>query len=104
MSPALHTYYITSLCECVLILKILMKYKVATIKNKDRKNDFYEAGLLSFLILELQDGQLGSELPYITLKNLPSVRTIVNNWTSGGLSVSRAKDAINANDLVPDLV
>ena len=37
-------------------------------------------------------------------ENLPAVRTIVNNWTSGGLLVSRAKDAINANDLVPDLV
>ena len=30
--------------------------------------------------------------------------TIVNNWTSAGLLVSRAKDAINVEDLVPDLV
>ena len=37
-------------------------------------------------------------------ENLPVIRTIVNNWTSGGVLVSRAKDAINANDLVPDLV
>ena len=33
-----------------------------------------------------------------------TVRTIVNNWTSAGLLVSRAKDAINVEDLVPDLV
>ena len=37
-------------------------------------------------------------------ENLPAVRTIVNNWTSGGLLVSRAKDAVNVDDLVPDLV
>ena len=37
-------------------------------------------------------------------ENLPAVRTIVNNWTSAGLLVSRAKDPINVEDLVPDLV
>ena len=37
-------------------------------------------------------------------ENLPAVCTIVNNWTSGGLLVSSAKDTINGNDLVPDLV
>ena len=37
-------------------------------------------------------------------ENLPAVRTIVNNWTSAGHLVSRAKDAINVEDLVPNLV
>ena len=37
-------------------------------------------------------------------ENLPAVRTIVNNWTSAGLLLSRAKDAINVEDLVLDLV
>ena len=37
-------------------------------------------------------------------ENLPAVRTIVNNWTSAGLLVIRAKDAINVEDLVQDLV
>ena len=37
-------------------------------------------------------------------ENLPAVRTIVNNWTSGSLLVSRAKDAINVDGLAPDLV
>ena len=32
------------------------------------------------------------------------VRTIVNNWTSASLLVSRAKDAINVEGLVSDLV
>ena len=36
-------------------------------------------------------------------ENLPAVLTIVNNWTSAGLFVIRAKDAINVEDLVPDL-
>ena len=37
-------------------------------------------------------------------ENLPAVRTIVNNWTSPGLLDSKANDAINVEDLVPDLV
>ena len=41
----LRTYYITAPCVCVLILKILIKAK--TIKNKDRKKNFHDAGLPS---------------------------------------------------------
>ena len=52
------------------------------------------------LILYLLDGQLGLEMR----ENLPSLLTIANNWTSAGLLVSRAKDAINVEDLVQDLV
>ena len=37
-------------------------------------------------------------------EKLPAVRIIVNNWTSAGLLVNRAKDAIDVKDLVPDLV
>ena len=35
-------------------------------------------------------------------QNLPAVRTSVNNWTSAGLLVSRANNARNVEDLVPD--
>ena len=46
-----HLYYITALCVCVLILKILMKVfvsiKAATNNNKDSKKDFHDAGLRS---------------------------------------------------------
>ena len=77
---------------------------VATIKNKDRKKDFHDAGLpsppdpvITRLTTWLRAALYHSE-------NLPAVRTIVNNWTSAGLLVSRAKDAINVEDLVPDLV
>ena len=77
---------------------------IATIKNKDRKKDLYDAGLpfppdpvITRWATWLRTASYYSE-------NLPAVRTIVNNWTSAGLLVSRAKDAINVEDLVPDLV
>ena len=38
------------------------------------------------------------------MENLSAVRTIVNNWTGEGLIVSRAKEAINVDGLVPYLV
>ena len=45
------TYYITALCVCVLIFKnideVIATITAATIKNKDRKKDFYDAGLPS---------------------------------------------------------
>ena len=42
---------LTALCVCVLISKnineVVATIKAATIKNKDRKKDFHDAGLLS---------------------------------------------------------
>ena len=93
---------------CVLILKnideIIATIKTATIKNKDRNKDFHDAGLpfLSDPVITRWATWLRAALYYS--ENLPAVRTIVNNWTSAGLLVSRAKDAINVEDLVPDLV
>ena len=77
---------------------------IATIKNKDRKTDFHDAGLPSppDPVITRWATWLRAALYYS--KNLPAVRTIVNNWTSAGLLVSRAKDATNVADLVPDLV
>ena len=37
-------------------------------------------------------------------ENLSADCTIVNNWTSAGLLVCKAKHAINVEDLVPHLV
>ena len=78
--------------------------KAATIKNKDRKKDFHDAGLPSppDPVITRWVTWLRAALYYS--ENLPAVRTIVNNWASAGLLVSRAKDAINVEDLVPDLV
>lgn len=78
--------------------------KAATIKNKDRKNDFREAGLPSppDPVITRWATWLRAALYYA--ENLPAVRTIVNNWTSGGVLVSRAKDAVNVDDLVLDFV
>ena len=77
---------------------------IATIKNKDRKKDFHDAGLPSHpdSVITRWSTWLRAALYYS--ENLPAVLTIVNNWTSAGLLVSRAKDAINVEGLVSDLV
>ena len=77
---------------------------IATIKTKDRKKDFYDAGLPSSPdpVITRWATWLRAALYYS--ENHPAVRTIVNNWTSAGLLVSRAKDTINVEDLVPDWV
>ena len=36
--------------------------------------------------------------------NFPAVLTVVNNWTCADILVSRVKDAINVEDLVPDFI
>ena len=84
--------------------EIIATIKAATIKNKDRKKDFHDAGLPSppDPVITRWATWLRAALCYS--ENLPAVRTIVNNCTSAGLLVSRAKDAINVDDLVPDLV
>ena len=80
--------------------ELIATIKAATIKNKD----FHNAGLPSppDPVITRWATWLGAALCYS--ENLPAVRTTVNNWTSAGLLVSRAKDAINVEDLVPDLV
>ena len=108
MSTALRTYYITALRVCVLIIKnideVITTIKAATIKNKDRKIDFHDAGPPSSPdpVIPRWATWLRAALYYS--ENLPAVRTIVHNWTSAGLLVTTAKDAINVEDLVPDLV
>ena len=73
---------------------------IATIKKKD----FHDAGLPSppDPVITRWATWLRAALYYS--ENLPAVCTIVNNWTSAGLLVSRANNAINVKDLVPDLV
>ena len=75
--------------------EIIATIKTATIKNKDRKKDFHDAGLPSppEPVITTWTTWLRAALYYN--ENLPAVRTVVNNWTSAGLLVSRAKDAIN---------
>ena len=78
--------------------------KAATIKNKDRKCDFREAGLPSPPDPVITRWAIWLRAALYYSKNLLAVRTIVNNWTSGGLLVSQAKDVISVDGLVPDLV
>ena len=75
-----------------------------TIKNKDRKKNFHDAGLPSSLdpVITRWATWLRAALYYN--ENFPAVRTIFKSWTSAGLLVSRAKDAINVESLVPDLI
>ena len=47
---------------------VVATIKAATIKNKDRKNDFREAGLPSPPVTVITDEQLGLELHYTTAK------------------------------------
>ena len=77
---------------------------MAAIKNKDHKKDFHDAGLPSppDPVITRWATWLRAALYYS--ENLPAVCTIVRNWISAGLLVSRAKDAINVEDLVLDLV
>ena len=84
--------------------EVITTIKAATIKNKHRKKYFHDAGLPSppDPVITRWATWLKAVLHYS--KNLPAVRTIVNNWTSVGFLVSRAKDTINVEDLVPDLV
>ena len=84
--------------------EVIATIKAATIENKDRKKDFHDAGLPSppDPVITRWATWLRAALYYS--ENLPAVRTIVNNWTSAGLLVSRAKDAIYVEDLVPNLV
>ena len=84
--------------------KIIATIKAATIKNKDRQKDFHDAGLPSPPDPVITRWETWLRAALYCRENLPAVRTIVNNCTSAGLLVSSAKDAINVEDLVPDLV
>ena len=78
--------------------------KTATIKNKDRENDFCVSCLPSPPVPVITRWATWFRAALYYSKNLPAVRTIVNNWTGEGLLVSQAKEAINVDGLVPDLV
>ena len=84
--------------------KIIATIKAAIIKNKDRKKDFHNAGLPSPPDPVITRWATWLKVVLYYSENLPAVCTIVNNWTSAGLLVGRAKGAVNVEDLLPDLV
>ena len=88
---------------CVLILKNIDEV-IATIKNKGLKKDFHHAGLPSPPDPIITRWTIWLRAAMYNSENLPVFHSIVNNWTSACLLVSRAKDAINVEDLVPDVV
>ena len=80
--------------------EVIATIKPATIKNKYRKKDFYDADLPSppDPFITRCATWLRAALYYS--KKFPAVLTIANNWTNAGLLVSKAKDAINVEDLM----
>ena len=100
----LHNFAMCVYAHFKNIDEVIATIKAATIKNKDRKKVFHDAGLPSppDPVITRWATWLRAALYYS--ENLPAVHAIVNNWTSAGLLVSRAKDSINVEDLVPDLV
>ena len=110
--PLMHvTCFVHLLHNCAMrvrahfknIDKVIATIKAATTKNEDRKKDFHDAGLPSPDPVITRWATWLRAASYYS-ENLPAVRTIVNNWTSAGLLVSRAKDAVNVEGLVSDLV
>ena len=83
---------------------VITTIKAATIKNKDRKKDFCDAGMPSSRDSVITRWATWLRIALYYSENLPGVLTIVNNWTSAGFLVSRAKDTINVEGLLPDLV
>ena len=85
--------------------EVITTIKAATIKNKDRKKVFHDAGLPSppDPVITAWATWLRAAI-YYCCENLPAVFTIFNIRTSAGFLVSRTKDAINVEELVPDLV
>ena len=71
--------------------EVIAMIKAATIKNKDRNKDFHDAGLPSppEPVTTKWATWLRAALYYS--ENVPTVRTIVNNWTSAGLLVTEQK-------------
>ena len=100
----LHNYAMRVRAHFKNIDEIIATIKAAPAKNKDRKKDLHDAGLPSPPDPVITRWATWLRAVLYHSENLPAVRTIVNNWTSAGLLVSRAKDAINEKDLVPDLV
>ena len=99
----LHNCFMHVLAHFKYTDEVITMIKAATIKKKDCKKDFHYAGLPSpDPVITRWATWLRTALYYS--ENLPAVRTIINIWISAGLLVSRAKDAINVEDLVLDLV
>ena len=84
--------------------EVIATIKAATIKHKDCKKNFLDAGRASPLDPVITRWATWIRAALYYSGNLPAVRAIANNWTSTRLLVSRAKDAINVEDLVPDLI
>ena len=73
----------TAQCMYVFILKNIDEV-IATIKNKDLKNDCHDAGLPSPFDPVITRWATWHKAALYYSENFPAVCTIVNNWTSAG--------------------
>ena len=83
---------------------VVKAMKAATVKNKERCKNFRDAGLPSPPAPVVTRWATWLEAAFFYAEHLPVVRNIVNNWKSGGILVTRAKEAINEDQLISDLV
>ena len=83
---------------------VLATIKAATIKDKDRIKDFHEASQPSLPDPVTTRRATWLRAALYCSEYFPAVSTIVNNCIGGGLLVSRAKKAINMDNLEPGLV
>ena len=100
----LHNCVIRERAHYKNIDEVTATMKAAKIINKDHKKDFHDAGLPFLHDPVITRWAIWHKAALCYNENLPAVCTIVNDWASAGLLVSGAKDAINVEDLVPDLV
>ena len=84
--------------------ELITTIKAAIIQNKGRKKEFHDASLPSPLGPVITRWATWYRAALYYNENFSSLRIIDNSWTSAGLIISRAKNAINVEDLVPDLV
>ena len=77
---------------------VLAKIKAA-IKNKDREKDFQEVGPPSSPDTVITRWAIWLQAALYYSEFFTAVRTIINNWTDGRLSVSRAKEVIDVDHL-----
>ena len=74
--------------------EIIATITAATMENKDRKKDFYDAGLPSPPEPAIRKWATWHRAALYYSENIRAVCIIVNNWTSASLSVSKAKDVL----------
>jgi len=81
---------------------LIARVKASIVKNKERKNRFYEIGIPPEPVITRWTSWLKAAIYYAD--NLPEVRNIVNNFNGNGLLVIKAKEALLDCNLAANLL